>query len=289
MGKTKRFGNDKRSKAKRFDQKQSNAPHKDFPVRLAMWDFGQCDPKRCSGVKLKRLGYVRILGLRDSFHGLVLSPIGTEVISPSDKELMLNAGVAVVDCSWKQLDHTNVSQLRARHHRLLPYLVASNTVNYGKPWRLNCAEAFAACLAIFDMQEAAEELMNQFKWGHSFFEMNGGLIERYKKCKSSEEMIAVQNEVLEQLRKEDNEDDKEWDPIVDGNPNRRPMMFHMAGGDENEENEEEDNNQEKTSQNDKSKNEEEDSKENLNNDDDDDDDDNSKSKHQEEEEDNEEK
>lgn len=241
MGKTKRYGNDKRSKAKRFDQKQSNAPHKDFPVRLAMWDFGQCDPKRCSGVKLKRLGYVRILGLRDSFHGLVLSPIGTEVISPSDKELMLNAGVAVVDCSWKQLDHTNVAQLRARHHRLLPYLVASNTVNYGKPWRLNCAEAFAACLAIFDMQEAAEELMNQFKWGHSFFEMNGGLIERYKKCKSSEEMIAVQNEILDQLKKEDAEDDKEWDPIVDGNPNRRPMMFHMAGGDDDDSAGEEDN------------------------------------------------
>ena len=269
MGKTKRYGNDKRSKAKRFDQKQSNAPHKDFPVRLAMWDFGQCDPKRCSGVKLKRLGYVRILGLRDSFHGLVLSPIGTEVISPSDKELMLSAGVAVVDCSWKQLDHTNVSQLRARHHRLLPYLVASNTVNYGKPWRLNCAEAFAACLAIFDMQEAAEELMNQFKWGHSFFEMNGGLIERYKKCKSSEEIIAVQNEILDQLKKEDDEEDKEWDPIVDGNPNRRPMMFHMAGGDDDDdENGTEENNNEsnQTTINQNNGNEEEEeNNENLNN------------------------
>ena len=243
MGKTKRYGGNggKPAKAKRFDQKFSNAPHKDFPVRLAMWDFGQCDPKRCSGVKLKRLGYVRLLGLRDSFHGLVLSPIATEVISPSDKELMMSSGLAVVDCSWKQLDHTNVSQLRARHHRLLPYLVAANTVNYGKPWRLNCAEAFAACLAIFDMQEAAEELMNQFKWGHSFFEMNGGLIERYKKCKSSEEMVAVQNEFLDQLKKEAEEADKEWDPLVDGNPNHRPMAIHIAGGDDDDDaNEEED-------------------------------------------------
>ncbi|OHT13050.1 putative metal-binding domain in RNase L inhibitor, RLI family protein [Tritrichomonas foetus] len=281
MGKTKRFGGG--GKGKRFDQRPAGIPHKDFPVRLAMWDFGQCDPKRCSGVKLKRLGYVRILGLRDSFHGLVLSPIGTEVISPADKELMLTAGLAVVDCSWKQLDHTNVAQLRARHHRILPYLVAANTVNYGKPWRLNCAEALAACLAIFDMQEAAEELLNQFKWGHSFFEMNGGLIERYKKCKSAEEMIAVQNEVLDRLRREDEEEDKEWDPIVDGNPNRRPVMMHMAGGDddfdedgqkkdENENNENEIQNNDNDSNNDKNddNNESDENKENEEKDDDDD-------------------
>lgn len=204
---------------------------RDFPVRLAMWDFGQCDPKRCSGAKLKRLGFVRLLGLRDPFHGLVLSPIGTQVISPADKELMLKAGLAVVDCSWKQLEGTNVNQLKARHHRILPYLVAANTVNYGKPWRLNCAEALAACLAIFGMQEAAEELMNQFKWGHAFFEMNGELLERYAKCASSEEMVAIQEETLANLRAADEEDEREWDPCVDGNPNRpseRPRRVEMS-------------------------------------------------------------
>jgi pre-rRNA-processing protein TSR3 len=186
-----------------------------------MWDFGQCDPKRCSGVKLKRLGFVRLLNIREPFHGLVLSPIATSVLSPADRDLIMSAGLAVVDCSWKQLDHTNVAQLRTRHSRLLPYLVAANTVNFGRPWRLNCAEAFAACLAIVGLRDAAEEILNQFKWGHSFFEVNGELIERYAGCQSPEDVAAAQEDVLEQLRRQDAERRNESDE-EDANLNSGP-------------------------------------------------------------------
>lgn len=191
MGKTRKF-------KPKYAQKNVK---KDFPVNLAMWDFGQCDPKRCSGVKLKRLGYVRQLEFRQSFHGIVLSPIGTQILGPEDLQLVLSAGLAVVDCSWKQIDTTrdSVSRLKARNHRVLPYFVASNTVNYGKPWRLNCAEAFAACLGILGLREAADELLNQFKWGHSFFELNGELVEIYRKASSYDEMQRIQNIYLEDI------------------------------------------------------------------------------------------
>lgn len=46
--------------------------------RLAMFDFNQCDPKRCSGRKLNRLNLLENLKLGTKFSGLILSPNGTQ-------------------------------------------------------------------------------------------------------------------------------------------------------------------------------------------------------------------
>ncbi len=54
----------------------------------------------------------------------------------------------------------------------VPFLVAANPVNYGKPLRLSCAEAVAATLFLTGFQDEAREIMNKFKWGHAFFEVN---------------------------------------------------------------------------------------------------------------------
>lgn len=98
----------------------------------------------------------------------------------------------------------------------MPYLVAANPVNYGKPWRLNCAEALAACFAIVGHLEWAEEVLSHFSWGHNFLEINEEIIEIYSKCTDTDSVKAAEEEWLTKIEKEvqqkqkDKEDGVVW-------------------------------------------------------------------------------
>ena len=163
---------------------------------LAMWDLAQCDPKRCSGRKLARLGCLRELRVQQRWTGVALTPNATETISPKDFDVLRTNGLAVVDCSWNRLDDVPFHRLRSAAPRLLPWLVAANPVNYGKPCTLTCAEALAGGLYIAGYRDAAESLMNKFKWGHGFISLNRELLESYATCATSEEVIETQNKWL---------------------------------------------------------------------------------------------
>jgi ribosome biogenesis protein Tsr3 len=56
--------------------------------------------------------------------------------------------------------------------RIVPYLLATNPTNYGKPWRLNCVEALAASFYITGFDSYAEKLLSGFGWGGSFWKVN---------------------------------------------------------------------------------------------------------------------
>src|SRR3989338_3709149 len=171
-----------------------------FPVPLGMWDFGQCDAKRCTGRKLARMGVIRTLRVSESSRGVVLTPTATKSVSAEDLAVVQSNGVAVVDCSWNRLDEvpfTKLNRGNRANERLLPFLVAANPVNYGRPLKLSCAEAVAATLFIVGRADLGHELMSKFKWGPAFYNINEELLQAYAACKTSAEVVQVQNDYIE--------------------------------------------------------------------------------------------
>ena len=158
------------------------------PVPVAMWDFQHCDPRRCSGKKLARHGLIKELRVGQKFRGIVLTPHATQVLSPSDTPILREFGVAVVECSWARLDEVPFGKIKSPHERLLPRLMATNPVNYGKPFKLNCVEAIAAAFYVCHARPLGDQLLSKFAWGCNFPALNHAYLSRYRACRSSQEI-----------------------------------------------------------------------------------------------------
>lgn len=188
-------------------------------VKVAMWEFGQNDPKRDSGSKLVRLGYASTLRIGQSFAGVVMSSEAKMVVSAADAEIIKNHGIAGINCSWNRLEEVPLGSMgKGRNQRLLPLLFAANTVNYGRPFKMNTAEAIAACLYIAGFKEDARILLSPFSYGEEFLRLNDAALEAYAACSSSDEVIAVQRGLMEaaETRKQERESRKAQDrPYLD--------------------------------------------------------------------------
>lgn len=130
--------------------------------------------------------------------------------------MIASAGLGVVDCSWARLDEVPFDRLRSGADRLLPFLIAANPVNYGKPLRLSCAEALAAALHIAGFGEEARNVMAKFVWGDGFFTLNKELLDAYADCKNGKEVVSVQNEYIETCEREVKErKERDYNPFPD--------------------------------------------------------------------------
>ncbi|KAI5697124.1 hypothetical protein M8J75_005601 [Diaphorina citri] len=173
-----------------------------FPV--AMWDMKHCDPKKCSGRKLARHNLIKILKLGERFRGICLTPVGVQCVSKADHDIIQENGAAVVDCSWAKIEETPFNKMKTNHPRLLPFLIAANPINYGKPCKLSCVEALAATFIIAGFPKEAKFYLDKFKWGRTFLTLNEELLDLYKACDTSTDVVKVQNEYLKKIEEERN-------------------------------------------------------------------------------------
>ena len=137
---------------------------------------------------LKRMGLLKTIPVTNKFSGVVLTPAATKMISLEDSELLEKNGVCVIDCSWAFFETVKVKSIKTRE-RILPNLLAANTINYGKEFKLSCAEALAAACFLAGFEDQAKYIMSKFKWGPAFFAINEYRLSKYRGMKTSDEMI----------------------------------------------------------------------------------------------------
>ena len=157
---------------------------------------GDDDPDKCTARKLARFDLAELhRSDRATPYGVVLNPHAEQALSPADRATAADGGLVALDASWESAGEALF--LLSGEHRALPFLVAANPVNFGRPFQLTTVEALAAALAIFGERAQAAALLSKFTWGETFLELNEEPLRRYAACEDSTEVVDVQQEYLD--------------------------------------------------------------------------------------------
>ncbi|MDO8869678.1 MAG: DUF367 family protein [Methanobacteriaceae archaeon] len=167
-------------------------------MKVTVYHAEECDRKKCTTFKMAKKGKFKIVNHLNQLPrgAIVLNPYSKKAVSPEDKGAVIKRGVAGLDCSWKKVQKSAAIFKTSKYHRSLPFLVAANPTNYGKPCILSTAEAIAATFYIVGLKDIAEDIMSHFKWGPHFLILNKELLEAYSDAETSEEVIKAQNEFI---------------------------------------------------------------------------------------------
>lgn len=166
-------------------------------MRLYVYHMKQCDPRKCTGLKLGRFGLAKLVYRIQSLpsRAVILDPYSEKAFSPADRKIVERYGLVAIDCSWAHADEfLNLRQPKIS--RCLPYLITANPVNYGQVGKFSTVEAFAAALYIIGEREQAERLLSLFKWGSTFITLNREPLELYSKAKDSAEVVSIQKQFM---------------------------------------------------------------------------------------------
>ncbi|MEW5760173.1 MAG: DUF367 family protein [Candidatus Thermoplasmatota archaeon] len=165
-------------------------------IKLYIYHKYQCDPKKCTGKKLARFGYAKIVRNLNElrFGSLLLDPNAKTLLSKEDLPRAMKNGLVALDCSWKFAEY-EFRRLMVRRRlipRSLPYLIPANPINFGQKYKLSTIEAFSSALIILGFREEGEALLNLFKWGKVFVDMNAQPLKDYENASSLAEIVEAE-------------------------------------------------------------------------------------------------
>lgn len=167
-------------------------------LKLYVYHARQDDPKKCSARRMQKFGLAILYETVGKLPAgaILLDPTAEKSLSPADARYA-GKGLVVLDCTWSEVERI-FPKLKSRRmrERALPYLLASNPVNYGKPFVLNSAEAFVAALYILGYVEQAREVAARFKWGETFLTLNKEPLEAYASANDSADVVRIQRDFM---------------------------------------------------------------------------------------------
>lgn len=152
--------------------------------------FKQDDPKKCTAAKLVKFKLATSVRTT-SLNTILLDPFAKRTILRDDR--LLADSITGIDCSWELAEKTFKKKFTGIA-RKLPPLLAGNPVNYSKLNKLTTVEAIAGASFILGFEDLANELLDKFKWGHTFYDLNRNLLEDYSKANSEEEINSITKE-----------------------------------------------------------------------------------------------
>ncbi len=169
------------------------------PVPLHVIHLDQDDPRKCTARKMGAMGLVNIHDSASGAprRGFLLNPRSTTILGPEDRSMIsIGSSIVALDCSWKKIEESlkEIEGGTKLQGRILPFLLAANPVSWGNVGRLTSAEALGASLAILGHWDQASSVLQPFKFGPQFLELNKQPLDAYAAAESRDQIVELQYE-----------------------------------------------------------------------------------------------
>jgi pre-rRNA-processing protein TSR3 len=166
-------------------------------MKVFVFMLKQDDPFKCTAAKLVKFRLAQSVNYLPR-KALVLNPFSPILLSKQDAKI--SDAICAIDCSWNRSEQELKTRFLPKHimSRRLPAMLAANPINYSKLGRLSTVEALAGSLYILGDKYLAEALMEKFKWGHTFLELNSSLLEDYSNAENEQEILVIEKEYFPQ-------------------------------------------------------------------------------------------